>query len=199
MRALDAQGRSIGEAPFDFGLGRATDAKFDLPVELRNQISRLVVADESSAGATWLLDERSRRRRVAILSGASADVAQPLLSPAYYIKRALAPYADIREAREAGGDPIEALLAEQPSVLALADMSVPPGPAHDKLAAFVESGGVLLRFAGTRLAAGDDDLTPTALRRGGRMLGGALSWETPKHLAAFDQESPFFGLPRPTK
>jgi hypothetical protein len=197
VRALDAQGRSIGEAPFDFGLGRATDAKFDLPVELRNQISRLVVADESSAGATWLVDERSRRRRVAILSGASADVAQPLLSPAYYIKRALAPYAEIREAGEAGAETIESLLAEKPSVLALADMSVPPGPAHDKLAAFVESGGVLLRFAGTRLAAGDDDLTPTALRRGGRTLGGALSWETPKHIAAFDKESPFFGLAAP--
>ncbi len=81
--------------------------------------------------------------------------------------------------------------------MALADMSVPPGPAHDKLAAFVESGGVLLRFAGTRLAAGDDDLTPTALRRGGRTLGGALSWETPKHIAAFDKESPFFGLAAP--
>ena len=197
VRALDAQGRSIGEASFDFGLGRATDAKFDLPVELRNQIARLVVADEASAGATWLVDERSRRRRVAILSGASADVAQPLLSPAYYIKRALAPYAEIREGGAAGGDTIEALLAEKPSVLALADMSVPPGPAHDKLAAFVESGGVLLRFAGTRLAAGDDDLTPTALRRGGRTLGGALSWETPKHIAAFDKESPFFGLAAP--
>ena len=197
VRALDAQGRSIGEAPFEFGLGRTADAKFDLPVELRNEIARLAVADQASAGATWLVDERSRRRRVAILSGASADVAQPLLSPAYYIKRALAPYAEIREAGEAGADTIEALLAEKPSVMALADMSVPPGPAHDQLAGFVELGGVLLRFAGTRLAAGDDDLTPTALRRGGRTLGGALSWETPKHVAAFDKESPFFGLAAP--
>ena len=178
-------------------LGPRDRREFDLPVELRNEIARLVVADEASAGATWLVDERSRRRRVAIVSGASADVAQPLLSPAYYITRALAPYAEVREARGGRGDTIDALLAEKPSVMALADMSVPPGPAHDKLAAFVESGGVLLRFAGTRLAAGDDDLTPTALRRGGRTLGGALSWETPKHIAAFDKESPFFGLAAP--
>ena len=197
MRALDAQGRSIGEAPFDFGAAALVDAKFELPVELRNQISRLVVADEASAGATWLTDERSRRRRVAVLSGASADVAQPLLSPAYYLKRALAPFAEIREAPPADGDPIETLLAEKPSVMALADMSVPPGAAHDALANFVESGGVLLRFAGTRLAAGEDDLTPVALRRGGRTLGGALSWETPKHIAAFDKDSLFFGLAAP--
>ncbi len=196
-RALDVQGRSIGEAPFDFGATRAAEASFDLPVELRNQVSRVVVADEGSAGAVWLVDERSRRRRVAILSGASADVAQPLLSPTYYIKRALGPFAEIREWRDAASDPIVSLLAEKPSVLVLADMSVPPGPARDKLVAFVELGGVLVRFAGTRLAAGDDDLTPTALRRGGRTLGGALSWETPKHIAPFDKDSPFLGLAAP--
>ena len=196
-RALDAQGRSIGEAPFDFGAARGTQANFDLPVELRNQAARVEVAGEGSAGAVWLVDERSRRRRVAILSGASADVAQPLLSPTYYIKRALAPFAEIREWRDAASDPIVSLLAERPSVLALADMSVPPGPAHEQLADFVESGGVLVRFAGTRLAAGEDDLTPTALRRGGRTLGGALSWETPKHIAPFDKDSPFLGLAAP--
>jgi hypothetical protein len=197
LRALDAQGRAIGEAPYDFGAARVAQAKFDLPVELRNQASQIVVADEPSAGASWLVDERSRRRRVAILSGASADVAQPLLSPTYYLKRALAPYAEIREWRDASSDPIQSLLAEKPSVLALADMSVPPGPTHDKIVAFVESGGVLLRFAGTRLAASEDDLTPTALRRGGRTLGGALSWETPKHIAPFDKDSPFVGLAAP--
>ncbi len=197
VRALDAQGRSIGEAPFDFGATRAADATFDLPVELRNEVSRVVVADENSAGAVWLVDERSRRRRVAILSGASADVAQPLLSPTYYIRRALAPFAEIREWHDASSDPILSLLAEKPSVLVLADMSVPPGPARNKLIDFVESGGLLLRFAGTRLAAGDDDLTPTALRRGGRTLGGALSWETPKHIAPFDKDSPFLGLAAP--
>jgi len=196
-RALDAQGRSIGEASFDFGAARTAEADFDLPVELRNQVSRVEVAGEGSAGAVWLVDERSQRRRVAILSGASADVAQPLLSPSYYIKRALAPFAEIREWRDAASDPILSLLAEKPSVLALADMSVPPGPAHDQLVDFVESGGVLVRFAGTRLAAGEDDLTPTALRRGGRTLGGALSWETPKHIAPFDKDSPFLGLAAP--
>ena len=98
-RALDAQGRVIGQTPFQFGARLTTDASFELPVELRNEIARLVVGDEPAAGATWLIDERWRRRRVAIVSGASADIAQPLLSPNYYVRRALAPYADIREAR----------------------------------------------------------------------------------------------------
>ena len=73
-RALDGQGREVGRAPFDFGANLAAEARFELPVELRNDISRVVVDGERSAGATWLVDERSRRRRVAIASGASADV-----------------------------------------------------------------------------------------------------------------------------
>ena len=36
------------------------------------------------------------------------------------------------------------------------------------------------------------------LRRGGRILGGALSWEQPQQLAAFPRESPFFGMAVPT-
>jgi hypothetical protein len=56
---------------------------------------------------------------------------------------------------------------------------------------------VLLRFAGPRLAASDDDLVPVRLRRGGRILGGSLSWDKPQPLAAFAHDSPFNGMPVP--
>ena len=56
---------------------------------------------------------------------------------------------------------------------------------------------MLLRFAGPRLANDPDDLTPVRLRRNGRVLGGAMSWDTPKRLADFDEASPFFGLAVP--
>ena len=197
VRALDVQGREVGRAAFDFGANMTVDARFDLPVELRNDVTELVIDGERSAGATWLIDERSRRRRVAIASGASADVAQPLLAPSYYLKRALQPFADISEWHDSSSDPIVSLLDQKPSVLVLADMSVAPGPELDAITQFLDNGGVLLRFAGTRLAAGDDTLTPTALRRGGRLLGGALSWESPKHIAPFEAGSPFFGLAAP--
>ncbi len=78
-----------------------------------------------------------------------------------------------------------------------ADIGVVAKPAEAELVKFVEQGGVLLRFAGTRLAAASDDLVPVKLRRGGRVLGGALSWEQPRKLAAFERESPFFGLEIP--
>ena len=43
----------------------------------------------------------------------------------------------------------------------------------------------------------DDDLVPVKLRRGGRILGGSLSWEKPQQLAAFSREGPFTGMPVP--
>jgi hypothetical protein len=64
-------------------------------------------------------------------------------------------------------------------------------------------GGLLLRFAGSRLAASDvsrnaeDPLMPVRLRAGGRSVGGAMSWGEPKALRPFAETSPFFGLPVP--
>ena len=43
----------------------------------------------------------------------------------------------------------------------------------------------------------DDDLVPVKLRRGGRILGGSLSWEKPQQLAAFSRDGPFGGMPVP--
>ena len=194
LRALDMKGVAIGDARFDLGAARDVKARFDLPMELRNEIARVEIVDEHSAGAVTLLDERWKRRRVGVVSGASADTSQPLLSPSYYLVRALTPFAEVREPRAGKADPILAMLDDGVSVLALADVGVITGPARDRLIRFVEEGGVLLRFAGTRLAASSDDLTPVRLRRGGRVLGGSLSWDTPKRLAPFERESPFYGL-----
>ncbi len=192
--AFDQKGLPVGTAPFDFGAANAADARFDLPVELRNQIARVAVENEASAGAVSLLDGRWKRRRVEIVSGSTADVAQPLLSPAYFLTRALAPFADVREVRPGVADPISSALDERPSVLVLADVGQVTGPAHDRLVEFLDAGGLLLRFAGSRLAGAGDDLEPVTLRRGGRTFGGALSWDKPKPLAPFDRASPFFGL-----
>ena len=82
-------------------------------------------------------------------------------------------------------------------MLVLADVGNVAGDAHDRLARWIDDGGVLVRFAGPRLAASDDDLVPVRLRRGGRILGGSLSWDKPQPLAAFSRESPFAGLPIP--
>ena len=89
-----------------------------------------------------------------LLSGGSADTAQPLLSPLYYIARAVQPFADVREPREANADvAIPELIDSGTSVIAMADIGTLPPDVEERLAKWVQGGGTLVRFAGTRLAA----------------------------------------------
>ncbi len=69
--------------------------------------------------------------------------------------------------------------------------------ALDRLNKWIDNGGVLVRFAGPHLAGADDSLVPVKLRRGGRILGGSLSWDKPQQLAGFSRESPFNGMAIP--
>jgi len=198
LRALDQKNLPLADASFAFQPGATeTQARFDLPIDVRNAIVRINVLGEGSAGAVSLLDERGKRRRVGLVSGATADQAQPLLAPTYYLTRALAPHAELREGRGGAAEAIGRLLDEQVSVLVLADVGALDRETLARVTQFVERGGLLVRFAGSRLAAGNDDLVPVRLRRGGRTLGGTLSWDTPKTLAPFTRESPFFGLAVP--
>ena len=74
VRALDLKSLPLGEAKFILRRTlRETEAQFDLPVEIRNDIARLEVGGERSAGAVQLLDKRWRRRTIGVVSGASAD------------------------------------------------------------------------------------------------------------------------------
>ena len=200
LRARDLKGRVIAETAyaFDQGAPRA-EAEVDLPVELRNEIARLEIAEEETAGGVQLLDERWRRRVIGLVSGETRERAQPLLSPLYYITRALAPFADLRESPDPNlAVAVDQLLDERVSILVLADIGTLVGDTQDKLGQWIDNGGVLVRFAGPRLAGADaDTLVPVELRSGDRSLGGTLSWTEPQPLAEFTEDSPFAGLPVP--
>jgi hypothetical protein len=199
VRAYDLKGLLLGEAPFTLKAGdRETEAALNLPVELRNDIARLEIANERSAGAVQLLDKRWRRRSVGVITGATADTAQPLLASTFYLQRALGPFADVRMGdRVSPSDMVVRFIDQNVPMLILADVGNVVGAARERLTRWVEDGGVLVRFAGPRLAASDDEIVPVRLRRGGRTLGGSLSWEKPQPLAAFSRESPFGGMSVP--
>lgn len=198
VSALDRQGRPIGTGEMVFAAGEATaSARIEAPFELRNDFSRLVLGAGGDAGRVHLLDDGFRRRRVALVSGEGGDQLQPLLSPLYYIERALKPYADL--ARPASPDlatAIPDLLKGNVSALVLADVGRLPPEAVAPLGRWIANGGTLIRFAGPRLAAApaDDPLLPVALRQGERRLGGALSWAEPQPLAEFPATGPFAGM-----
>jgi Domain of unknown function (DUF4159)/Aerotolerance regulator N-terminal len=199
VRAVDQKGSPIGEAHYTFApQERETEAAFDLPVELRNDIARLDIAGERSAGSVQLLDKRWRRRAIGVVSGSTNDTAQPLLASTFYLTRALAPFADVRLGDK--GAPQQAIaqfLDQKLPMIVLADVGTLSPEIRERISAWIEQGGVLVRFAGPRLAQADDDLVPVKLRRGGRSLGGSLTWEKPQHLASFAADGPFAGLAVP--
>ena len=199
INAYSARGERLGEAPFKLGAGAtSTKAKFEMPLELRNQVARIEIAGERSAGAVSLIDAMTQWHRVGLLSGESREEAQPLLAPLYYIEKALKPYADVVATKNSNlVEGLDAVLKQNISVLMLADIGTLSGEAAEKVDKFVKNGGLLVRFAGPRLEKAGDDLLPVVLRSGGRSLGGALSWSSPQTLAPFDEASPFAGLAVP--
>lgn len=185
------------EATFDAG-EMVAQVEFDLPPELRNRITRFELSGERHAGAVALTDDALQRRQVALIAAGADDEQQALLSPLHYLRQALEPTADLMEGA------LSDILVASPDVIMLADIATLSPEEEAGLIAWVENGGLLVRFAGPRLAGSDiardaaGPLMPVRLRIGGRTVGGAMSWGEPKELRPFEEGSPFFGLAIPS-
>ena len=169
-----------------------------LPAELRARLTRFEIAGQSHAGAVTLTDDSLKRREVALIAGREDREGLELLSPLHYLEQALEPTADLLDGS------LSDVLPANPDVVVLADVATLSGAEQADLLDWTDRGGMLLRFAGPRLAASDvsrsDEapLMPVRLRAGGRSVGGAMSWGEPKELAPFPESSPFFGLDVPS-
>jgi len=187
--ALRDDGREVARLAVPFPAGETlASGRLELPLELRNAIGRLVLDGAASAGGVLLLDERSRRRPVGLVEAPGDEGAQPLLSELFYVERALGPFAEISRGS------LEDLLARNLAVIVLPDQGALPDESLAGLEAFLAEGGLILRFAGPRLAGNPDSLLPVQLRGGDRTLGGVMTWDRPAQIAPFDAASPFAGL-----
>ena len=192
--AQSGDGRTLARAAIAIPAGGSSgSAAIALPSELRNTLTRLVLEGPASTGSVVLLDERWRRRPVGLLAGNLTSADAPFAGDLFYLNRALSPFGEMRT-----GD-LTTLLDRALAVLILVDRPLPEGEDRDLLTKWVEKGGLLIRFAGPRMAASEDTdrLLPVRLLGGDRQLGGALSWSEPAGLAAFAPTSPFAGLTVP--
>ena len=196
------------DAIFAAGADQA-EITLSLPPELRHRVSWFELPDAKSAGGVTLVGEALTRRRVALI-GAQENETLALLSPDHFLRAALEPSTEIIEALQ-----VDDVLRASPHVIILPDVPDLAEPDQRALAKWVAEGGLLLRFAGPRLAAAqaslggqgtqgtqggferEDVLLPVRLRAGGRVVGGAMSWGTPQTLAPFAANSPFYGLDIP--
>ncbi len=190
--------RVLADLPlrFEAGASSATGA-LTLPAELRARLTRFEIAGQDHAGAASLTDDGLKRREVALIAGRDDREGLELLSPLHYLERALQPSADLLDGA------LMDVLPANPNVIVLADVATLSGAEQAALLDWVDAGGMLLRFAGPRLAGSDVSrseeapLMPVRLRAGGRTVGGAMSWGSPKSLAPFPEASPFYGLDVP--
>jgi len=196
LSALAQDEHVLAHLPIHFmpGTPRAT-TPLNLPLDVRNLIARFEIEGQRSAATTALLDAGWEHRPVGIVGDAGELAQHSLLSGMFYIDRALKPYADIHV------DQLDALLKQNMAVLILSDATELNDDQIVQLIAWVKKGGVLVRFAGEKMAATqnpkESNLLPVTLRTGDRSLGGALSWATPQKLKDFPSSSPFRGLPLP--
>ena len=110
--------RDLARAPLDFAAGAiSAEARFDLPPELRNRVTRCQIDGARGAGAVSLTDDSLQRRKVALLSVREGNEGLALLSPLHYLREALAPSADLIESAS-----LDDLLLAGPDVIVLADM-----------------------------------------------------------------------------
>lgn len=188
----------LWQSDVEFAVGETrVEAVLDMPLELRNRIRRITLQGVRSAGTVVLADSGIQRRKVALYAPQQMQEGPQLVSSLFYLRKALAPSSELIEAG------LDDLLRAAPDMLIFADIDRLNPDETEKMLEFVEAGGTLLRFAGPRLAASTtalsdpDPLLPVRLRAGGRSLGGAMTWDTPKQLRPFPDSSPFAGLSPP--
>ena len=188
----------LARATAEFSAGE-TEALVSLvlPAELRARITRFEAEGQKSVGAISLSDDSLQRREVALIAGREDREGLELLSPLHYLEKALEPNAELLNGA------LSDILPANPDVIVLADVATLSQAEEQALLDWADKGGVLLRFAGPRLAASDvsrseeHPLMPVRLRAGGRSVGGAMSWGEPKSLAPFPEDGPFAGLDVP--
>ncbi len=194
LTAYARDGREIGGAPVAMPAGaRTAEAKIELPLSLRNRLAYVSIDGVASAAAVNLADARDRRALVGLVGQGDAS-GEALLTGAHYVRKALAPYAEFSTGA------LDVILKSGASVIVLDDVGRLREHDVEALTQWVKEGGVLIRFAGDTLAGSLDDgdlpLLPVRLR-GGRAVGGALSWETPQALGPYAPDGPFAGLVAP--
>ncbi|MDX2237491.1 MAG: DUF4159 domain-containing protein [Hyphomonadaceae bacterium] len=190
VAAETADGRSLGVGPFRFAANQTrAQAQIALPPEIAARTARVRLIGEQSAGATRLLPGGADHPRVGLADPGAAG--QPLPSDLFYVDRALQPFAALQRG------PIRDLIAGRAQAIVLPDQSRLPDADAAALERFLERGGLVVRFAGPRLANESGPPLPVALRPGARTLGGAVAWERPQSLQPFAAESPFHGLAIP--
>ncbi|MBC06059.1 DUF4159 domain-containing protein [Thalassospira sp.] len=167
-----------------------SDVAILLPSDISNAIQSVGIEGIESAASVFQTGARWQQRRVGVIVS-SGDGPGVLSDQYFFLDRALSPYADVTYA------PLGTLLENGVDVLVSAGPISGLGSQFDALERWVNEGGMLVRFAGDSSSQIGNQFLPVTLRLGNRDFGGSMSWEKPKRLLDFPENSPFQGVEVP--
>lgn len=177
IQAVDAAGRVLHTQ----AVTTSEEIEISLPVQVANQISHLRLSPTQTAAQVHLLDQRDKRALVGIATDGVQETVSPLLSEQHYLESAA------RLSQAVFMSTVTDLLDKN------VDMILLPGHISvdaQALRTWMEvEGGWLVRFAAANMGA--QNLLPIYLRGGARALESAFSWQSPKSLSPFPEDSPF--------
>ncbi|WP_169544607.1 DUF4159 domain-containing protein [Sneathiella aquimaris] len=190
LLARSESGKILEKMPivFDGTASQSTSVTFKLPNEIRNDLSRFEIQNSKSAGSVFLLDDRWKRRTIGLVTNSAEENTPSLLEENYYLENALLPFYDIKK------NTLSQLIEENPALIAMRDTAALPAKQSSLLEKWISDGGILIRFAGPKLANARSGLLPVPLRAGNRNLDGAMSWGKPAKLGKMPENSPFSHL-----
>lgn len=187
--AQDQRGRILARETLRLDADQASgEGRVELPVQVKNTLQRLRIAEQTHAATQYLLDERGRQYPVGIITAHAMDSSKPFLDEHYYIERAIAPFADIHAGT------IQQLLQNNLAVIIMTDRNSPNASEAQALRQWVAQGGMVIRFAGPKLLRAPEGLSPVALRPNLREMGGNLTWAEAPGIGPIPAASPLFGL-----
>ncbi|MEZ5815143.1 MAG: DUF4159 domain-containing protein [Alphaproteobacteria bacterium] len=191
LQLLDERGQILDEITLETaGQKMPLEGVFDLPATLQSRAASFRIAGQKHAGARYDLDHTGGPKTVGIAAPEEASQTGQLTEDSFYLVKALEPYATILQGT------LEDLLEQSPSVIILPDIGTMAPDTLNTLSAWVDAGGLLLRFAGPNMAQSRerDVLVPLALRPETRSVQGSLSWGKPLKVKPLAPESPLYGL-----
>lgn len=191
LTAIGQGGRDLAEVMVDLsGAADTVTANIELPLSLRNELERLTLSGAPHAGSVFLLDAGTRRARIGLVTAGS----QSLLDSGFYLARALEGIGELAVG------PLSSHLNAETGLIVLDDVGALRPSDAEPVIAWVDKGGILLRFAGPNTAVADsqigtDPTFPLPLRSTERALGGAMTWTEPQKIERFSPDSPLGDLP----
>lgn len=164
IQAVDVQNRVKSE----FFVSRPAAG---FPASFDEDIEKLRIAEVPGAGSVYGLSPHGKPKRIGIISDKKGNV-RPLIDADYFLERVARPLGGLIEGE------LKDILAQHPSMIVMADKAGLTPEQDGLLKGWIQKGGLLLRFAGPRMAADETrlpDLLPIRIRPGFKAYDAQIS------------------------